>query len=171
MLRFKDEQNGKNTIIILIIALVVSRIEVSLKKAKELPAVAGRDFSPEWIVRTSRSRGPGGQNVNKVDTKVEIRFHPASSVLLTGAEKELLLLGLRQKLTDDGFLIITSQRERSQVKNRQVAAEKFYRMINRLLTIRKVRKPTGRTAASKEKRLEGKKNIADKKSLRKKPAW
>ena len=162
---------GKNTIIILIIALHEARIEVSPIKAKELPAVAGRDFSPEWLVRTSRSRGPGGQNVNKVDTKVEIRFHPASSHILSLAEKELLLARLKKKLTDDGFLIITSQTERSQVKNKKAAADKFYRILNQMLTPRKARKPTGRTAASKERRLEGKKIKADKKSLRKKPAW
>jgi ribosome-associated protein len=143
---------------------------VSPKKAKELPAVAGRDFSPEWIIRTSRSQGPGGQNVNKVDTKVELRFHPASSSILTPAEKELLLARLKRKLTEDGFLIITSQAERSQVKNKQAAAEKFYRILNQMLTPGKARKPTGRTAASKEKRLEGKKIKAVKKSLRKKPA-
>jgi ribosome-associated protein len=144
---------------------------VNRKKAKGLPAIAGRDFSPEWIVRTSRSRGPGGQNVNKVDTKVEIRFHPASSYLLTDAEKELLSVRLKRKLTEDGFLIVTSQTERTQGKNRQVAAEKFYRIINNMLTIRKARKPTKRTAASNEKRLEGKKIMADKKGTRKKPAW
>jgi ribosome-associated protein len=140
-------------------------------KAKELDAVAGRDFSPEWIVRTSRSKGPGGQNVNKVDTKVQIRFHPASSQLLTNAEKELLLVRLKNKLTEDGFLIITSQTERSQTKNKKNAAEKFYRIINQMLIIKKARKPTRQTATSKEKRLEGKKIIADKKNLRKKPAW
>jgi ribosome-associated protein len=161
---------GKNTIIILIIALHDARLEVNQKKAKELWAIAERDFSPEWIVRTSRSQGPGGQNVNKVDTKVEIRFHPASSLLLTNDEKELLQQRLIKKLTGDGFLIITSQSERSQARNRQVAAEKFYRVMNHMLTIRKARKPTGRTKASKEKRLDGKKIKADKKTLRKKPA-
>jgi ribosome-associated protein len=148
-----------------------ARIEVIPIKAKELPAVAGRDFSPEWLVRTSRSRGPGGQNVNKVDTKVEIRFHPGSSHILTQAEKELLLPRLKKKLTDDGFLIITSQTERSQLKNKKAAAEKFYRILNQMLTPRKARKPTGPTVASKERRLEGKKIKADKKGLRKKPAW
>lgn len=162
--------NGKNTIIILIIALYEARIEVSQNKAKELHAIAGRDFSPEWIIRTSRSQGPGGQNVNKVDTKVEIRFHPASSLLLTHDEKELLQQRLMKKLTEDGFLIITSQSERSQARNRQAAAERFYRLINQMLTIRKARKPTRRTKASREKRLEGKKIKADKKDLRKKPA-
>jgi ribosome-associated protein len=144
---------------------------VSTTKIKESGAVAGRDFSPEWTVRTSRSKGPGGQNVNKVDTKVELRFHPASSQLLTKDEKEILLARLQKKLTADGFLIIISQSERTQLKNKKVAAEKFYRIINQMLKIQKEKKPTKRTYASIEKRLEGKKLRADKKNMRKRPAW
>jgi ribosome-associated protein len=141
------------------------------EKVTELPAVAGRDFGPEWIVRTSRSQGPGGQNVNKVNTKVEIRFHPASSHLLTDTEKEILLAKLKGKLTEDGFLIVMAQSERSQAQNKQAAAKKFYRMIDQMLKVKKARKSTRPTAKSIEKRLEEKKIKADKKSMRKKPAW
>lgn len=140
-------------------------------KQTENPAIAGRDFSDEWIITASRSHGPGGQHVNKVNTKIELRFHPSSSQLLTEAEKEWLANSLKKKLTDEGFLIITSQSERSQLKNKQAAAEKFYKIINRALTKRKVRKPTKRTVKSTEKRLTGKKLRADKKVLRKKPEW
>ena len=140
-------------------------------KSKGSEPTAGRDFSTEWIIRTSRSSGPGGQHVNKVDTKVEIRFHPASSKLLTGPEKERLQERLKKKLSEEGFLIITAQTERSQAKNREVAAEKFYRLINRMLTTGKARKPTLPTIASRKKRLETKKKQTNKKIMRKKPAW
>ena len=137
----------------------------------ELAAIAGRDFSHEWLFSASRSRGPGGQNVNKVNTKVELRFQPSSSQLLTADEKELLIRKLKKKLTENGFLIVTSQSERSQFKNKQAAAYKFYRILNRALTKTKERKPTRQTVGSIEKRLAGKKIIADKKALRKKPEW
>ena len=81
----------------------------------------------------------------------------------------MLAKRLKNKLTEDGFLIITAQTERSQLKNRQAAAEKFYSLINRALTTRKKRKPTRRTIQSIEKRLTGKKIRADQKNLRKKP--
>jgi ribosome-associated protein len=144
---------------------------VGRTKKTELLAIAGRDFSKEWIINASRSQGPGGQNVNKVNTKIEIRFQPSSSQLLTDTEKELLAKSLKKKLTDNGFLIITSQAGRSQLKNKQTATDKFYRILNRALTTRKERKPTKRTAKSTEKRLEGKRIRADQKVLRKKPDW
>jgi ribosome-associated protein len=146
-----------------------SNTEVSKSKEPKLIAIAGRDFSSEWIFSASRSQGPGGQNVNKVNTKIELRFHPSSSQLLTDAEKELLTLRLKKKLTENGFLIITSQNERSQLKNKQAAVDKFYRTINKALIINKTRKPTKRTVKSKEKRLAEKKIMADRKALRKKP--
>ncbi|MBN2275103.1 MAG: aminoacyl-tRNA hydrolase [Bacteroidales bacterium] len=135
----------------------------------KLPAIAGRDFSGEWIITASKSRGPGGQNVNKVNTKVELRFHPLSSQLLTNSEKELVMQRLKKKLTENGFLIIISRNERSQLKNKKAVAEKFYYLINKALTPRKARKPTKRTVSSIEKRLNVKRIKADKKVLRKKP--
>ncbi|MBN1414032.1 MAG: aminoacyl-tRNA hydrolase [Bacteroidales bacterium] len=148
-----------------------SKKEVKRKKKIVLTAIAGRDFSNELHFSASKSQGPGGQHVNKVCSKVELRFHPASSSLLTDAEKELVMARLKKKLTESGYLIITSQSERSQHKNKQVTADMFYRMLNKALLPKKVRKPTKRTLASIEERLETKRKKAVKKTLRKKPAW
>jgi ribosome-associated protein len=142
-------------------------------KSKEMQTspIEGRDFSNEMLFSASRSRGPGGQHVNKVNTKIELRFHVESSQLLSATEKELVLSRLRKKLTDTGFLVITSQAERSQLRNKEAAIEKFTRILTRALMIRKKRKSTRPTINSREKRLTGKKIVADKKTLRKKLEW
>ncbi len=126
-----------------------------------------RDFVNEFIFTASRSSGAGGQNVNKVSTKVELRFNVANSQLLNEKEKMLINSKLANKISADGFLIIVSQTERSQLRNKDNATDKFYKLIVRALTPRKRRKPTKPTKASKEKRLEIKRIVADKKVLRK----
>jgi len=128
--------------------------------------VTDRDFSGELHFSASRSSGPGGQNVNKVNTRVELRFHIATSLLLTGAEKEILLERLGSRINSEGELILVSQSERSQLKNRERVTEKFYAMITKALAPRKKRKATKPTAASKEERLEVKRKLAEKKARR-----
>jgi len=128
-----------------------------------------RDFSSELHFSASRSSGPGGQNVNKVNTKVELRFHVASSTLLSDEEKALLLEKLAKKINTEGELIIVSQTERSQIKNKEKVIEKFYALLTRALTPRKKRKPTQPSQASKEERLEEKRKQAEKKDRRKNP--
>jgi ribosome-associated protein len=128
----------------------------------------GRDFTQELIFTASRSSGAGGQNVNKVNTKVELRFIINTSLLLTDDEKQIILKKLSSKISQEGELIIVSQTERSQLKNKNKSIEKFYLLIEKALTPRKKRKPTKPTAASKEKRLEKKRILADKKISRKK---
>jgi len=129
--------------------------------------LSGRDFSREFLFSTSRSSGPGGQNVNKVSTKVELRFDILHSILLTEEEKEILLTQLQKKINSEGILIIVSQSERSQLKNKEKTIEKFYALLKKSLTPKKKRKPTKPNAAAKEKRLEEKRINAEKKVRRK----
>lgn len=127
-----------------------------------------RGLDEELKFSASRSSGAGGQNVNKVNTKVEVRFHIADSQVLTPEEKELLYTRLATQISNDGFLIIVSQTERSQLKNKEIATEKLYRLLSKALTIPKKRTKTKPSKISKEKRLQTKKKLSEKKELRKK---
>jgi ribosome-associated protein len=126
-----------------------------------------RDFSPEFVFVASRSSGPGGQNVNKVSTKIELRFDVVNSRLLREGERETLFLKLGRKISGDGVLIIIAQSERTQLKNRDKAIEKFYSLIERALKPEKKRITTLPSISSIEKRLEKKRLVAEKKTLRK----
>lgn len=126
-----------------------------------------RDFTPELRFSTSRSSGPGGQNVNKVNSKIELRFNVDQSILLSEREKQMILTKLKNKINSEWELIITVQTDRSQLKNKEEALEKFHELLTKALTPRKLRRATRPTKASVEKRLETKKQLSEKKSLRK----
>ncbi|MCU4162844.1 alternative ribosome rescue aminoacyl-tRNA hydrolase ArfB [Carboxylicivirga caseinilyticus] len=125
-----------------------------------------RDFASELSYSSSRSGGPGGQNVNKVNSKVELRFHIESSQLLNEHEKSILLHKLSNKLNQEGELILTAQTERSQLRNKLIVTERFYNLLAAALTPKKKRKPTRPTKSSVEKRLNSKKKQAEKKANR-----
>jgi len=128
--------------------------------------MAIQDFSREFHFSASRSSGPGGQNVNKVNTKVELRFDVLHSELLLEEEKKILLIRLVKKISSEGILIIVSQSDRSQLKNKEKTIEKFYALLKKSLTPKKKRKNTKPSVAAKEKRLEDKKMKAEKKARR-----
>ncbi|MBW8333082.1 MAG: aminoacyl-tRNA hydrolase [Prolixibacteraceae bacterium] len=126
------------------------------------------DLSAEFIFQASRSSGPGGQNVNKVNSKIELRFNIQNSSILTDDQKEILLSKLSSKISLDGFLIVISQRDRSQLVNKEDSIRKLYELIEKALRPVKRRKSTRPTRSSVEKRLEGKRIKADIKQSRQK---
>ena len=115
-----------------------------------------RNFQDEFVFQASRSGGPGGQNVNKVSSKVELRFNIAGSAALNEDEKSILAHKLVNKINNLGELILVSQTERSQLKNKEKVIDKFYLLLERALTPLKKRHETKPTRASVEKRLESK---------------
>ena len=117
-----------------------------------------RNLEKEFIFATSRSSGPGGQNVNKVNTKVELRFNLIFTSGFSQTEKERLFDKLKNKINSEGELILISQSERTQLLNKIVVTEKFYEIVSKALTIPLKRKSTRPTVSSKLKRLEKKKN-------------
>lgn len=121
---------------------------------------------PELQFKTARSGGAGGQNVNKVESKVEVRFHPASSNVLTDEQKATILERLGSKLSSEGYLIVSSQEERGQLQNKEIALEKLMRALNEALKKKKKRKPTRPSAEAKEKRLNEKRRNAERKAAR-----
>lgn len=126
-----------------------------------------RNFETEFVYSTSRSGGPGGQNVNKVSTKVELRLNIKTSSHFSETEKEIIFKKLKNKINKEGEFLIISQSERTQLLNKNVVTEKFYDLISKALTIPKYRRATKPTFASKLKRLEGKKSRSSIKKLRK----
>ena len=125
-----------------------------------------RNFEKEFVFSTSRSSGPGGQNVNKVSTKVELRFNLVFTESFTEEEKELLFRKLKNKITKDGEIVLVSQSERTQLMNKIVVIEKFYDTVSQSLTIQKKRRATRPTLSSKIKRLEKKRSRGDIKKMR-----
>jgi ribosome-associated protein len=126
------------------------------------------DISREIVFRTARSGGKGGQNVNKVETMVEGIFDPAASLVLTVDQKQLIIEKLKNKMTNNGLLIVKSQRERSQLANKEDVIEKINRLIEQSLKKKKMRIATAPTKGSKEKRIQGKKIKSQTKSGRRK---
>jgi ribosome-associated protein len=120
----------------------------------------------ESIIQAVRSSGKGGQNVNKVSTKVELLFNVSLSVIFSEEQKLVLLRKLQNKINSEGYIRIISQKTRSQLKNKEDAIGKLYNMLSNALIPEKKRVKTKPSQSSKLNRLESKKKHSLKKQTR-----
>ncbi|MFD0749795.1 alternative ribosome rescue aminoacyl-tRNA hydrolase ArfB [Mucilaginibacter calamicampi] len=125
-------------------------------------------LAKEVSYKTSRSGGKGGQNVNKVSTKVELLFSVNDSALFTDEEKLLINQKLQSRFNKDGYVQVICDEERSQLLNKEIALERLSTLLVRSLQKPKPRKATKVSRQAKEARLAGKKITSQKKENRKK---
>ena len=120
----------------------------------------------EVTFKTSRSGGAGGQNVNKVSSKVELIFDVNQSAQFTGEQKEIIFLKLANRIDNEGLLHLQCDETRSQLKNKEIVFERFLNLIKLALIPVKKRKPSKPSKSSIKKRLDSKKKLSDKKDSR-----
>ncbi len=111
----------------------------------------------ELVFTASHSSGPGGQNINKVSSRVTLWFDVANSSSLSPEQKELIMRRLANRIGKDGVLRVISQQTRSQLENKELAIERFVELMNEALRQAPIRKKTRVSRAAKLRRLEEKK--------------
>jgi ribosome-associated protein len=123
----------------------------------------------ELQYKAVRSSGAGGQNVNKVSSKVVLTFDLNASNALTEEEKERIKLKLASRLTSEDILILNCDEDRSQLKNKSIVTKRFLELIKNALVIPKIRKATKIPKSVIRKRIKDKKNVSEIKQNRRKP--
>jgi ribosome-associated protein len=132
---------------------------IQINQAIEIP-------EEELSFTASRSGGPGGQNVNKVNTRVTLWFDVAGSPSLSAEQKQMLLTHLANRISNEGVLQIVSQQHRTQAANREGVVERFVEVLRVALTRPKTRHKTLATYSAKQRRLEAKRRRSDTKRQR-----
>ena len=124
------------------------------------------DIENEFKFSTSRSGGPGGQSVNKVNTKVTLRWDVKNSISIDDEQRLKIMKYLAKVINIDGEVVMTAQTNRSQLQNKEEVISKLETLLTKAFMERKTRKATRPTKASKLKRLDDKKKQSIKKNLR-----
>ena len=127
------------------------------------------DIMSEIQLNTTRSSGPGGQHVNKVETKVVLRWDVNNSSVLEEDQRALILTSLANKLTKDGVLIITAESKRSQLQNKEITLTKLDKVLAKVFAVVKKRRTTKPSRSAIAKRIKSKKKQGEKKKWRQKP--
>jgi ribosome-associated protein len=142
---------------------------ISLRNKMKLAIPQFDDFRDEITFSTARSSGPGGQNVNKVNSKVILKWNVTNSATLNEEQKNLISSKLKSRITNEGILVLNAQESRSQLANKEEVIKKLTDLLKKAFTPRKKRKLTRPTKASVIKRVKGKKLRGEKKQWRQKP--
>ena len=123
----------------------------------------------ELTFTSSRSSGPGGQGVNKVNSRIELHFNLEESDVFSSAEKRIIKIKLANRINSDGSILMASSEERSQWQNKERVIQRFFDLVEKALIPRKRRIKTQPSKTSRMKRLEVKKQLSQKKQMRKRP--
>jgi ribosome-associated protein len=132
----------------------------------DIEEIKSRIPDAELVFTSSRSSGPGGQNVNKVSTRVELRFNIYNSASFSLVEKDRIISALGKKITSTGEIIVRSQSERTQFRNKQKATQKFFQLLYNSLLEKPDRISTSPTLTSVNERITDKKKRGSLKKLR-----